>query len=670
MEARCFRSPREPAYSWTPIVGRPFSEEIASLPGTFEWASQQSLDGIVRSVRALSNLPLIAAGSGGSYTAAHLACALHGFHTRRMAQAMTPLQLVSTPTDLRDLGIFIPTAGGKNPDVLGTFRHLVLEEPRSVMIWCATPESPLASAASKYRFVDLHEFPPPCGKDGFLAVNSLMAFAVLLARSYAAAMGSSEATLPQSFEELIGDRSWSDPATIDALCGDIWGRETLLVLHGPSTLPAAVDIESKLTEAALGSVQLADYRHFAHGRHHWIAKRRSGSAVLAIICGDDRRIAESMLALLPADIPIVRFDVPHSGWLAGISAMARGFFLAASAGRSRGIDPGDPGVPSFGRDIYHLNVYKAPPEEGPLPSDERLAIERKARAKIADLSRTSRLDDWREAYRAACSALSETVFCGLALDYDGTLCHESERFDPLPDVMAKEFSRLLRGQVHIGIATGRGKSVRRSLQETLPEKLWDRVVIGYYNGAEVGMLGDDTCPDDSDVAGPELKDVVDRLDRDPLIRRLAKMTVRRRQITLVPAEGCFPGPLWDYVHSLLIGFGGNEAVALRSGHSVDIVPPQSSKLVVVEKVRRLAGAGSGQVLRIGDRGRWPGNDYALLDHAHALSADEISPDPGGGWNIAPAGHRGAQATLGYLRRLKATRGGLRLGPVPVKRSGR
>jgi len=51
---------------------------------------------------------------------------------------------------------------------------------------------------------------------------------------------------------------------------------------------------------------------------------------------------------------------------------------------------------------------------------------------------------------------------------------------------------------------------------------------------------------------------------------------------------------------------GNEAIALRSGHSVDIVPPQSSKLAVVEKVRQLAG--SGQVLRTGDRGHWPGND--------------------------------------------------------------
>ena len=66
--------------------------------------------------------------------------------------------------------------------------------------------------------------------------------------------------------------------------------------------------------------------------------------------------------------------------------------------------------------------------------------------------------------------------------------------------------------MRIGIATGRGKSVRKSLQKALPATLWDRVVVGYYNGAEIGMLGDDTCPDDSKVAGPELMDVAKRLE--------------------------------------------------------------------------------------------------------------------------------------------------------------
>jgi fructoselysine-6-P-deglycase FrlB-like protein len=650
-------------------VGKPFAAELDSLPATFDWSMNHPLDDIVRAFRGLTSLPLLAIGSGGSFTVAHLASALHVHYTKRIAQAMTPLQLIASPADLRDLAVFIPTAGGKNPDVLGGFRHLVSEEPRSLMVWCATPESPLADAAAKYRFVDFLEFAPPCGKDGFLAVNSLLAFSILLARAYADALGV-DAALPRSFHDLICDRSWTDAKAVDLRCAELWSRNTLVVLHGPSTLPAAVDIESKFTEAALGSVQVADYRHFAHGRHHWIAKRGQESAVLAIVCDDDRQISDAMLGLLPPDVPVVRIDVSHSGYLAAIAAMSRGFFVTASAGRARGFDPGDPGVPSFGREIYHLNVYRSlPPEESGVPPGERLAIERKARTKVAELSRSGRLDSWREAYSLACSTLFDSAYCGLALDYDGTLCHEGERYGPLPQAMADEFERLLKAGGYIGIATGRGKSVRRSLQEALPKDLWDRVLIGYYNGAEVGLLGNDKCPDDREEVGPELQQVADGLRSDPFITRLASFSLRLKQITLTPADGVFPGPLWEYVHALLLSSSYTGAVALRSGHSVDIVTPETTKLTAVERVAEMAGNGR-PVLRIGDRGRWPGNDFALLDSAHSLSADEVSPDPKGAWNLAPTGHRGSQATLGYLRRLKSTRKGLRLAPITTKRGGR
>ncbi len=649
-------------------VGKPFAAELDSLSGTFEWALQQPLDGIVRQIRALSDLPLIAVGSGGSFTVAHLACALHAEHTNKLAQAMTPLQVIASPVNLRDLAVFLPTAGGKNPDVLGAFRHLVSEEPRSLMAWCATPDSPLSALASRYRFVDFHDFYMPSGKDGFLAVNSLLAFSVLLARSYASVAGL-YGEFPLTFKDLIGDRSWNDSTAVDRRCEGLWGRQTLIVLHGPSTLPAAIDIESKFTEAALGSVQVADYRHFAHGRHHWIAKRGRDSGILAILSDDDRRVAESILGLLPSDIPIVRLDVPHSGWLAGIAAMVRGFYLSASVGRARGIDPGDPGVPGFGREIYHMNVYSQASEAIDLPSDERQAIERKARARASEMEKAGRLGDWREAYRLARSSISEAVYCGLTLDYDGTLCHESERFGPLPPVMAEEFVRLLKEGAWIGIATGRGKSVRRSLQESLPKELWKRVVIGYYNGAEIGILDDDSCPDHAETVGPGLLQVADLLAADPFIKKLARITLRSRQITLAPTEGVSPGPIWEYVHSTLLGMRGNVAIALRSGHSVDIVTPESSKLFVVDKVRQLADAGDAAVLRIGDRGRWPGNDHALLNSPHALSADETSPDPKAAWNLAPGGHRGSQATLGYLRSLKATHRGLRLRLKSKKRAG-
>ena len=55
---------------------------------------------------------------------------------------------------------------------------------------------------------------------------------------------------------------------------------------------AAIDLESKLTEAALMPVQVADFRNFAHGRHHWLAKRGGETAVLALVCESDAEVAD------------------------------------------------------------------------------------------------------------------------------------------------------------------------------------------------------------------------------------------------------------------------------------------------------------------------------------------------------------------------------------------
>jgi fructoselysine-6-P-deglycase FrlB-like protein len=630
-------------------VGKPYSKELDNLPLTYGWAMAEPIGPLVRSVRGLGGFPLVAVGSGGSYTVAQVACDLHRQHTGRHAQTLTPLQAVSSPVGLRGAGVLMPTAGGKNPDVLGAFRALVVREPRQLLVLCANPGSLLSRAASLFHFVDRHEHSPPCGKDGFLAVNSLLGFALLLARAYAGACGTSP-LMPPTYADLLGSTDDWQPGKLDDRCATIWQRDTLLVLHGPSTQVGAIDLESKCTEAALTNVQTADFRHFAHGRHHWLAKRGDRTAVLALCGEEDSATSDRTLSLLPGSVPVLRVEVPHRGWTAGLAALARCFHLVGSLGRARAIDPGDPGVPPFGRRIYRLDVYRGASVTGGGSADEVVAIERKSGAAVETLAVAGSLSAWRDALARFRSRLAGARFRGVVLDYDGTLCSEAERRGPLPDAPAKELERLLRAGAVIGVATGRGKSVRASLQATIPSRWWAKVIIGYYNGAEVGTLDDDTRPDGSEQVCEPLRPLAALLRSSPLLLAATTCTFRPRQITIEPADGATPWGLWDRVQQLVLSLPSTGAVALRSGHSVDVVAPGVSKLAVVERVRQAVGAGW-EVLCIGDRGRWPGNDHALLATPCSLSADEVSADPAACWNLAPAGHRGLQATLGYLHRL-------------------
>jgi hypothetical protein len=271
------------------------------------------------------------------------------------------------------------------------------------------------------------------------------------------------------------------------------------------------------------------------------------------------------------------------------------------------------------------------------------------------LAAAGTLSAWRDALASFRSHLAASRFGGLVLDYDGTLCSESERRGPLPEEAAKQLERLLRAGAVIGVATGRGKSVRASLQAAISPRWWAKVIIGYYNGAEVGTLDDDGRPDGSEQPCEPLCPLAALLRSSPLLLGAAFCTFRPYQITIQPAEGAAPWGLWDRIQQLVLSLPSTGAVALRSGHSVDVVAPGVSKLAVVVRVRQAVGV-ERDVLCIGDRGRWPGNDHALLATPYSLSADEVSADPAACWNLAPAGHRGLQATLGYLRRL-SRRGG-------------
>src|SRR5207248_8232508 len=124
-----------------------------------------------------------------------------------------------------------------------------------LIVLCMSVGTLLARLAAKFPYADFVELDIPSGKDGFLATNSLLSSAILLARGYANACGL-PVPLPSDFADLLMVTGAGEaPAGFDRRCHQLWERETLVVLHGPATRSAAIDLESKFTEAALGNVR-------------------------------------------------------------------------------------------------------------------------------------------------------------------------------------------------------------------------------------------------------------------------------------------------------------------------------------------------------------------------------------------------------------------------------
>jgi hypothetical protein len=176
--------------------------------------------------------------------------------------------------------------------------------------------------------------------------------------------------------------------------------------------------------------------------------------------------------------------------------------------------------------------------------------------------------------------------------------------------------------------------------------------MGYYNGGELAPLADGGAPCTTRSLDTSLIAVRDTLDRTPEIAALADVTVRTPQITLRPRRPADAMRVWTVMEGALLR-AGTSARIVRSSHSIDILAAGVSKLNVVRAVSAALSARSAPgVLRVGDRGAWPGNDAELLSTLEGVSVDEVSPDPQAAWNFSPPGVRGVPAVLALAEALR------------------
>jgi hydroxymethylpyrimidine pyrophosphatase-like HAD family hydrolase len=583
--------------------------------------------------------------------------------TGQASQTTTPYDLVTNTQQIGHSTVLICSARGSNPDVVAAAELLIRRVPRQLIAITTKSGSPLQTQLESTLWPRCHAFATPTKKDGFLATNSLLATIVLLTRAYETWAGA-KTCLPPSLALLLHPGA-TRRNFVDQFRGHlapVVDRSTLIVLHGATTKPAAMDVESRFTEAALANVQPADYRNFAHGRHHWLARHAATSAVLAF-AEDGDEIAQRTLALLPASIPRWLVSV-EPGLRGAISAVCHSLFLADLAGSAKDIDPGRPHVPTFGRKLYHLKAMPRLHSRANSAQERmNLAIERKTGRPLSSLAIQGQLDGWSAHYRKFIVRLSKARIRGLVIDYDGTLCAPQRRLDgPSSDIL-KRLNALLSAGVTVAIATGRGKSVREALYKHVTSTAnRARLIVGYHNGAEIAPLGDKTCPAPERLLVPELATVAKALQESNTVLRHATVEPKGKQISLELLPCGDATDLLNEAIRLVARYGAWGTSLVNSSHSVDVIAPGVSKQNVVEhlaKHLRITDGGATSILCIGDRGRPPGNDADLLRHPLSLSVDEVSEDASTCWCIAEPGLRFDLACLEYLTRLRPGKSGTR-----------
>lgn len=637
------------------IVGKSYFKELGQLKDTLIRAIEADVSDFSTYVKDIGGSVLWSIGSGGSFSTALFSSLLYQ-KLGGLSLSSTPLDFIMNSSYLDAQNILLLTAGGRNKDIISAYQNALVRNPNKIGIICGNKKSRIKKYIKNSENTFYFEYPLPDGKDGFLAVNSIAFFSTILARGY-------ENYFNININESKIDDIFVESNDFIEYCTDnilnISDMESVIVLYGPTGKPAAFDLESKFTESGLKNVQLSDYRNFGHGRHYWLAKNPEKTGVIFYVSDEDKKIAQKLIKYIPSNIPSIVIDSKLNFPVNAISLLIKTFYFIGIYGKEKNIDPGNIQVPSFGRKIYHLTIPKKivfyEMNNNHLEYLKKYIIHNKLSQKI-HYYENSNLCAWIKYLNIFIEKLEKSNIQSIIFDYDGTLCKKNEKNLGASQKMGEIIHNLIDDDILIGVATGRGKSVRKDLQRILPKKTWDNLIIGYYNGSDISKLNDNKKPDKSLKLNEELKNLLNILENNKIYEALFRFETRPNQIT-VTSKIYSLHESWSIINELVVTNKLNLTV-MMSDHSIDILSTKANKLHVYNEIKNIVNKNhlKGEILCIGDKGKWPGNDYFLLTTPFSLSVDTVSLSPVSCWNLSLPGIRNVYATMKYLEALITVNG--------------
>lgn len=622
-----------------------YDSELQQLSETYVLAMETDVSRLKAVIAGASESSIIGVGSGGSYTVASLLCNLHETYTGRVSRPSTPLEIICNPTLAASSPVFLISAEGKNPDIVLALQRARRHSARTVHVLTNRANSPLTKEINNFHDVsaDIFELTQ---KDGYLATNSLLFDAVLVARTYGE-LAKIKYGLPNNLSELrIGKLSLPDwLGEAQKFVSECVNRGAITVIYSPLLKPIAVDLESKLSEAALIHTQFTDIRSYAHGRHLWLANRPQDCAILAITDSSIGALWNDMKKLIPENVPNMEMNLAGATPTDLISGLVAQMYLVSAIGHNLHQDPGKPDVPDFGRKLYYTELQ----DVIPVPQNESDGGERlKYDALGARWPFRRNQGSMRRAKEDFIESLEKQNFRAIVFDYDGTLNHSQRGDSAPPKPVLDQIVRLVQSGVIVGIASGRGGSIQECLRDHLPQEILCSIQLGLYNGGWVGNA--ESVPISKHMTSEFLSHVT------RIIFRLKELgvpideykTTHPYQVSVRFRDGISTEQMWFVIADALRQAGLDLSRIAKSKHSVDILAAGVSKSRLIAQIIQTYKIDPYHVLTIGDQGAWPGNDAALLEHRYSLSVDVPSRRLDRGWKLAPPHLRDVAATLWYL----------------------
>jgi len=557
---------------------RSYYNEINEIESTwdFVWNSPPTVNPSINLSWIKGNAFCV--GSGGALALAKMWQLIHESNGFGIASTLTPYEFhfsKSTP----DIVVII-SASGKNHDIINAFNNAV-DRGCKVLIFTTSPKSRLVRLSKEYptQSIAIHPY-KSVPKDGFLAVNSIIAISCLMIHIETILTGNDfhdESPVAQAIDHHSKEEF--------NLNGNI-SSTTLQILSSEWGAPAGLDLEARLAESGCIPCFLTDPRNFGHGRFIWLdIKKETTNIIIFHTPSSISYISRFKRSILQSSVPCHTVTSPYEHSIAAVYCLTRSILIFSELSKKIGIDPGKPNVPEWGKKLHRLQLAK------------RKSLQPKFG-------------------KASFPALSKS-FAGIVLDMDGTLVNTKDRFYPIRNEIIKELERLFEEGIVVGVATGRGFSAVKTMKKQITDSYHDRIIMGLYNGT---LLTNLSKVSEDFIGYWPLQSIITSLLKETVSGKV-EISARPTQISLHKITKLEKENVLRKIRNSL----GQHLPFIKikeSGHSIDILPFWATKITVVQAVFE---ATNSNVLCIGDQGQIGGNDEELLSWTPSICVGKTRP---------------------------------------------
>jgi hypothetical protein len=176
----------------------------------------------------------------------------------------------------------------------------------------------------------------PVHADDLIAVQGVVAFAVVAARIYAG---------PGPWAPCFDGNGFEPPARAPRF---------VVAFGAGASEPAAVDFANKCQESGLAPAWQTDVRNFAHGQFMMLQAPAEDALLVAFATRGEREYVERFAVTLPPTVRLHRIEADTEGAGAALSLLARSMRCFDQLVERSGGAPTLQGLPPWGRALYGL----------------------------------------------------------------------------------------------------------------------------------------------------------------------------------------------------------------------------------------------------------------------------------------------------------------------------